>query len=519
MPVDPHLPAEQAEFERDRHSGVFVRVIPPGPDLWDDSPDQQASGHRWWRRLGWLTLLVLIVINGGLVVVLWQGHQAVSQLEAGPKQAIAAAARPQLGLAPVHPAPGLRRAETILVIGADYRAGDTSSRSDTMLLVRVEPKSDRVSMLSLPRDMRVPIPGYGYNKLNAAYAYGGVALTIRTIREWLGIPIDHFATLDFGGFTHLVNDLGGVYLPIDARYDHTSGPGIEDWASIHLNPGYQLLNGSQALSWVRFRHLDSDFYRTARQQIFLREVGRQLRAEASNPLVLRRVLFDLAKATTSDLNNLSQLLSLADTLRRIPSDRIERTTLAGSSVVLDGIDYLQASQGQIQAALDAWAGQRLPASGSALTSIGSGSLTTDGPSQPLLNGPTSVVASSGAVADQFGPVVTCAPSALPAGFIWPDDPGQSYQLAGHPAAAIYATEGSGISLLWDWTSWQHPPILSDPSRTIIVNGQHYQLFFEGSHLRMVAWHRGGSVIWITNTLLNAVTNRDLLALATSCQPR
>ena len=140
----------------------------------------------------------------------------------------------------------------ILLIGSDKSTipGDPG-RSDTQMLVRLDPETKSISMLSLPRDLHVDIPGHGYDKMNAAYSYGGPALVIDTFKQLTGLPINGWIEVNFSGFWHVVNILGGVYLPIDHKY---FVPASADYKSINLEPGYQLVRGKQALNYVRFRH-------------------------------------------------------------------------------------------------------------------------------------------------------------------------------------------------------------------------------------------------------------------------
>ena len=133
----------------------------------------------------------------------------------------------------------------ILLIGSDKSTipGDPG-RSDTQMLVRLDPETKSISMLSLPRDLQVDIPGVGLDKMNAAYSYGGPALVIKTFKQLTGLPINGWIEVNFSGFWHVVNILGGVYLPIDHKY---FVPASADYKSINLEPGYQLVRGKQAL--------------------------------------------------------------------------------------------------------------------------------------------------------------------------------------------------------------------------------------------------------------------------------
>ncbi len=158
-----------------------------------------------------------------------------------------------------------------LVIGSDYRAGDSAggSRSDTLMLVRIDPRTKYISLLSLPRDLHVTIPGYGVDKINAAYSDGGYKLALKTVEDATGVKPNYLVTVDFKGFRDLVDKFHGVYVPVDQRYYHVNVAGQDQYSQVDIPPGYQLLNGTNALAFARYRHTDSDFYRNARQQVFL----------------------------------------------------------------------------------------------------------------------------------------------------------------------------------------------------------------------------------------------------------
>jgi succinyl-diaminopimelate desuccinylase len=163
----------------------------------------------------------------------------------------------------------------ILLIGSDTRPQGDPGRSDSLILVRMDPTHDFISMLSFPRDLYVPIPGLGMDKINAAYSQGP-AKTIETVRELTGEDVNGYVIVDFTGFAKLVDAVGGVYLDIDRRYYNKNiGTLATNFADIDLQPGYQRLDGADALSYVRYRHTDSDYDRIARQQQFLSELKRQ----------------------------------------------------------------------------------------------------------------------------------------------------------------------------------------------------------------------------------------------------
>src|SRR5436190_9095337 len=190
-----------------------------------------------------------------------------------------------------HPIPHLKGAlddvdpggpQTILLLGSDRRYVDIKqknpARSDTIMLLRLDPSKGATAVMSIPRDLKVTVPGHGISKINQAYSDGGPALTVRTVRELLGIPINHVVNVNFGGFPGIVNRLKCVYVDIDRRYYHTNA-GLaagQQYAAINIPPGYQKLCGQKALDYVRYRHGDNDFIRSARQQDFLRQAKEQI---------------------------------------------------------------------------------------------------------------------------------------------------------------------------------------------------------------------------------------------------
>ena len=472
-----------------------------------------------WSLIGvWSFIAVATAFLG----VLWKARSAIDEFSAGLKAQVVHAATPELRREPAEPSSLVMKGaspdtKVVLAVGSDRRAGEKRGRSDTMMLVRVDAANGTVSMLSLPRDLRVPIPGHGHDKLNAAYSYGGMKLLIRTVREYLGVKVDHFVQVDFKGFQRVVSHLGGVYLPIDGRYVHRNdGTAANNYADIDVKPGYQRLSREKALQFVRFRHVDSDFYRAARQQLFLREVGRQLQARTSDMGALPGIVDVLAEATTSDLASVGETLELAQALRSTPPDRINRVVMAGAGAMLGGVSYVVASPDQKRSALRQWArpGKRIT-----LQRKRAKAQKRAAPRRKRRS--TVPLPSDGGagrrLARSLEGVKACGPSGLPAGYRWGAQlPARSYTLHGHRAGAMWATAGSGRSVLFMFTRWQTPPILARPSETIRLAGHDVELFYESGRLRMAAWRSGGTRGWVTNTLRNELSDRTLVALARSC---
>ena len=235
-------------------------------------PPSRSTGRLIGKVFGWIILALLVVASGLAGGLYLYGHESLSAV--GPHSAPVKKALGNLTSVPAPSEPA-----TALVIGYDARKGaDASSakesRSDTIMLLRADPQQDTLSILSFPRDLDVPIycedPNVAIvtDRINSAWSRCGPQGTLNTVQKLTGVPINYLITVNFHGFKLLVNKLGGVYMDVDHRYINTRG-GPYGYATIDLHPGYQRLDGQQALDFVRFRHTDSDVYRLARQQLFL----------------------------------------------------------------------------------------------------------------------------------------------------------------------------------------------------------------------------------------------------------
>ena len=277
-----------ASVEGNGHS-----VLPPAPLSTMTRYRQPPPPHKSrWAIVGriflWLVVVALMLVLG-LVggFYLWE-HERVAALAPHTKDAKAA----QHVLAP---AESPKHAAIALVIGYDHRVGEGNapSRSDTIMLLRTDPGTKTISMLSFPRDLNVPIYCKGQMissraKINSAYADCGSKGTVETVQKLTDLPINYLITVNFRGFKQVVNKLGGVWIDIDRRYLNTHG-GPYGYATINIQPGYQRLTGGAALDFVRYRHTDSDLYRIARQQIFVEAMKQQLSRHLSITTALKLV--------------------------------------------------------------------------------------------------------------------------------------------------------------------------------------------------------------------------------------
>lgn len=318
-------------------------------------------------------MLILAVLAGAVAggSYLWfRGQVAESNKRVDPEVKTVLTAKPSSTLVSVTvPVPESPSAMDVLVLGSDHRADEEEAygRSDTIMLVHIDPDNDYLSVMSIPRDLRVSIPDHGKNKINAAYAFGGPALTIRTVEQLTGVDIDHYIEVDFQAFQDITNALGGVYVDVDRRY-YNDDP---TWELIKLAPGYQLLNGSDALDYVRFRHdLNADFGRMSRQQRFLAA----LREQAMGwdlPFKLPKVISALFKNIATDLGA-NDIVKLAYWGIGLDGSRIRQVSIVSGTDTIDGISYVVATDTVIANAVEAFLTVPTPGSSSAATPTTSG---------------------------------------------------------------------------------------------------------------------------------------------------
>jgi LCP family protein required for cell wall assembly len=414
--------------------------------------------------------------------------------------------------------------QTILLMGSDKRSKNAvdvrrgmigKPLSDTMILMRLDPSKRATALLSLPRDLKVEIPGYGTDKLNAAYSLGGARLTVRTIRGLdPRLKINHVINVDFHGFSKAVNSLGCIYVDVDRRYFNNS----DSYSKIDIQPGYQRLCGQDALAYVRYRHEDNDLVRATRQQDFLRQVKAQV--GAFGLLADRdRLLHIFSSYTSSDLNSRSgilRLLKLAVFSASRPIQEVHFRAKIGPSYVYArppviaktvtqflGVEPSSGPKGVLRAktkrdrrrqreqdtglefAPDVFKQQALDAVNDKVhvfpvyypTKRVRGSLTI---------GPPSVYTIETRAKKHY----SAYRIVIKKNFV-----GEYYGLQG--------------------TTYQDAPLLDQPHSHRTIRGRRYDLYPDGSRLRLVAWKDGHSVYWISNTLLLSLTNKQMLSIAAS----
>lgn len=264
---------------------------------------------------------------------------------------------------------------TILLLGADLSAADGSSRTDTIMLVNIDPRTKSASIMSIPRDVKVVIPGYGIDKINAAFALGdyndvqggGAGLMIRTIEANFGIPIHAFVQIDFNGFVQMIDTVGGVYVDVPYPIHDASYPAENfNFQRVYFPAGWQHLDGEEALVYARTRHQDGDTSRAARQQQVLLALRDQ---HLNSDLItqLPKLITDFGDTVRTDIS-ITDAIKLAQLGLEIPRENIIQipvTTALYEDIGDNGIYYLGVSWPEMEGLLRDFVGYRVSSPGAA----------------------------------------------------------------------------------------------------------------------------------------------------------
>jgi LCP family protein required for cell wall assembly len=423
--------------------------------------------------------------------------------------------------------------QTILLLGSDQRYVDIKAknpvRSDTIILLRLDPSKGATAVMSLPRDLKVRIPGHGTDKINAAYAIGGPTLAVKTIRSLLHIPINHVVNVNFGGFRRAVDRLGCVYTDVDRRYFNDNRPpfgGGPNYATIDVKAGYQKLCGQDALDFVRYRHFDNDFTRAARQQQFLADAKNQIGAGKlfSDRKALLRIFGRYTQTDISSGDAILRLLKLAFESAQKP---VQEVRFPGD---ITG-DYVTVTPSHLAVATERF----MNATPSSTPKSDENGTVKEAASKKKGSSkrkaktalpPGVQVAGQGAEDEAVElatklPFSVYYPKAAIAGASLLTDHSRAYDIfdrGGHKYRAyrmVFKTTTLGQYYGVTGTSWEGPPILDNPSERRRLGGRTYELFYDGSRLRLISWRSGKAVYWISNTLLSSLGNQQMLALARS----
>lgn len=423
--------------------------------------------------------------------------------------------------------------QTILLLGSDRRpagardgGGGTGARSDTIILARLDPKRKATALMSLPRDLRVQIPGHGTGKINQAYEIGGPALTLRTVKSLTRLPINHVINVDFGGFERAVNAIGCIYLDVDRRYFNDSAA----YAYINVPSGYQRLCGQQALQYARFRHEDTDLVRGLRQQ----EVIRATKEQAGlTGLIDRRGKLEeiFGRHTTSDagLKDKKAIIGLLKLAVFSAGQPIREVHFEGDVGITSGNEatntpsYVTVTDSTVKRLVQQFLGVE--------NSPGvKGTLEPAGPRKARRRGgpPDGGLEKSAAAGrDQAvqairqgagGQLPVYYPTARLKGSLFAGPPRyykiltpdrrreKSYRMVikRGTVGEYYGVQG---------TTWKNPPLLSGASEQRRIGRRAFRLQFDGDRVKLVSWRTRKAVYWISNTLLQTLSENQMLRIA------
>jgi LCP family protein required for cell wall assembly len=496
---------------------------------------------RLGRVLAFLVAGLLMVggaLAGGAYLYV---HQAVEQVQPH-DPAIRAAVT---ALAPPLP----QRPTIALVLGSDrrrYGADSTQKpRSDTVILIRADPRTRRVTTLSFPRDLIVPIvcpdhPRF-YERLNYAFTTCGPRGTVQTIKALTGVSINYLVVVDFRAFKDVVGWLGGVWVDVDHRYlnDNAGRYAGSTYATIDLQPGYQRLTSDQALAYVRFRHTDSDLFRIARQQRFV--------AALREAVVSRFSVFALPKLVSVFTRNVQiargghgvdakDLWEWATFLKKVPSSRVRQLRIDTGSCTFTGYFTLVTQNGCVSRAVRQFLGRRKvhapPDAGTATwesegaraaigdTSVtGSQLVTVPGAGDSVVRDPGESAPLLATVRRRAGfPLLL--PTVLPQGTSPSDDtPVRLYEITkGEQAVRLSYRLSTGEYWGVEETPWRDAPILLGTHATRSVRGRHFSLYDASGRLELVVVNTRRATYWVVNTVRNTLSDRTMMAIARGLQP-
>ena len=510
-----------------------------------DEERPPSHARRMWLRFSIAALLIFLLSGGATATIALNTASGVA------KEIFKETVKTPPGLVSYSGGP-----QTYLVLGSDRRAKSSDAfdrsdppHSDTILLVRFDPEQGQTSVMSIPRDLLVNIKSrsgayYPQEKINAAYTYGArehgvrgsMILAAETIEHEVfpGLKLNGIVDVNFGGFIQVVDTLGCVYVNVDHRYLHVNGEGAELYSEINLQPGYQKLCYNNALSYVRYRHGDSDFVRVARQQDFVRALREQISPEDVIGQI-ENVAKQVGKAivTAGFSRSADQVIQLAKLIAFSQGKPLRQVKFraANANFPLKGGSYVTSTPELERATL-----------------------------ADFLNGDEKVVApkppappshsSRGHHHAHRATTPTAASLGLTSASMTPDEelakqtvnmqlnvlyPSlQEASAVAQPARAYYLRDRGGrlhqayvavwqVSQLgayydFEGTDWQTPPIVAHPNEERTIGHTKYMIFTDGAHIHVVAWRSNRMLYWLTNTLLEDLSNQQMLAIARSAKP-
>ncbi|AMV12299.1 transcriptional regulator [Geobacillus thermoleovorans] len=283
------------------------------------------------KRLRRLFLLVFLLLLGGVGAFGYNIYSETKQASSKIYQALDPSGKPARNIE-------MRKDPfTVLLVGVENQYHDEEGRSDVVMLLTVNPKTNKVYLLSIPRDTRVYIPSEGRkDKITHSYSHGGIQSTIAAVNELIDVPIDYYVTTDFDGFQKIVDSLGGVTVDVPFTFK-AQLTGSLKWHTFHK--GKQELNGNEALAYVRMRKSDprGDFGRNERQKQVIRAIIDKSTSITSLPK-LDDVIADLGDHVRTNIPP-SDLLSFIYVYQKMKNADVENLHLKGYDETINGVYY------------------------------------------------------------------------------------------------------------------------------------------------------------------------------------
>ena len=336
-------------------SGRTRKVTPFGPVLRGGRP---RDGGPDWRLLGLFVMSMVVAVSVGVAAtagaLVWMGDRSIFRTEVGGLRT--PTDRDGDGIVDADEVEEVSDVLNVLVVGSDSREGlsdeelqalgteaEAGDRTDTIILARLDPRTDKVQLLSFPRDLLVTRCDGSRGRINEAYQLGeqqrggGPTCLVQTIRALTRIPIDHFVRVNLAGFIEVVDALGGVSFYLDE-------PIRDRHAGVDLPAGCVTLDGARAVGFVRARYIDSDFGRIARQQRFIRELVRE--AASVETLLAPQKLFDLVRSVGQTLETdrgfgITEMRQIVYTFRDLRVDAVEAWTVPATETTRGGASYVE----------------------------------------------------------------------------------------------------------------------------------------------------------------------------------
>lgn len=225
---------------------------------------------------------------------------------------------------------------TVMIMGVDKRNDDVG-RSDTLMLATLDPNRNQAALLSIPRDTRVKIKGYGFDKINSAYAYGGRELTQSTVESLLNTHIDHYIEIDIHGFVKIIDALGGIDIDVEKRMYYEDPWDDDGGLYIDLQPGMQHMDGKTAVTYVRYRDEEGDIGRIKRQQKFMKAVMDKVVSPSIIPK-LPSIVSAVSDSVNTDMS-ITEILSFLTTLQDAKENGLKSEMVPGKPVYIEGVSY------------------------------------------------------------------------------------------------------------------------------------------------------------------------------------